>query len=162
MQKEDEYHQGFMCYGIPLGSEEFVRQKLQQKSKEIMDDAVRMVDVLSGDRQALWEILHLSNMAGKLDEHLWTTLEAAMGFTVPRGENGSTVTCRVAQLQGQSYQEWVMRLSIRLHGWGFRSLAETCGPAYLGALGQPSPTWPPGTSSALSGSWSGGVLGGGC
>ena len=27
-----------------------------------------------------------------------------------------------------------MRLPVRLHGWGLRSLAETCGPAYLGAL----------------------------
>ena len=44
---------------------------------------------------------------GTLDKHLWKTLEAAMGFTVPRGENGDTVTCPVAQLQGQSYQEWV-------------------------------------------------------
>ena len=50
------------------------------------------------------------------------------------GENGNTVTCPVAQLQGQSYQEWVVRLPVRLHGWGLRSLAETCCPAYLGAL----------------------------
>ena len=64
-------------------------------------------------------------MAGTLDEHLWKTLEAAVGFNVPRGENGDTVNCPVAQLQGQSYQEWVVRLPVRLLG---------CGPAYLGAL----------------------------
>ena len=57
-----------------------------------------------------------------------------MGFSVPRGGNGDIVTCPVAQLQEQSYQEWVLRLPVRLHGWGFRSLAETCGPAFLGAL----------------------------
>ena len=100
MQQNEEYHRGFMCYGIPLGSDEFVSHKLQQKSKEIMDDAVRMVEVLSGDRQALWAMLRLSTMsrfeyfcqlappslsepvAGTLDEHLWKTLEAAVGFTV--------------------------------------------------------------------------------
>merc|ERR1711867_54509 len=31
-------------------------------------------------------------------------------------------------------QEWLLRLPVRLHGWGFRSLADTCGPAYLGTL----------------------------
>ena len=93
--------------------------------------------MLSGDRQALWAMLRLSTMscfeyfcqlappslsgpvACTLDKHLWKTLEAAVGFTVPRGENRDTVTCPVAQLQGQSYQEWVMRLPIILHGWGF-------------------------------------------
>ena len=35
---------------------------------------------------------------------------------------------------GAGLQEWVMRLLVRLHGWGFRSRAKTCGPAYLGAL----------------------------
>ena len=33
-----------------------------------------------------------------------------------------------------SYQEWVVRLPIKYHGWGFRSLEEICGPAYIGAL----------------------------
>ena len=61
-------------------------------------------------------------------------MQAAVGFTVLREEQGDTVNCPVAQLQGLSYQEWVVRLLVRLHGWGFRSLAETCGPAYLGAL----------------------------
>ena len=28
----------------------------------------------------------------------------------------------------------VIRLPIRLHGWGLRCLRETCSPAYLGAL----------------------------
>ena len=126
--------------------------QLQQKSQEIRDDSVKMVEVLSRDRQMLWSMLCLSTIsrfeyfcqlappsmsqlvAGMLDSHLWTVLEAAIGFTVPRGENGAAVSCPVTQLQGQSYQEWVMRLPIRLHGWGHRSLDETCGPVYLVAL----------------------------
>ena len=133
-------------------SEEFVSYKLQQKRKEIIDNAMRILEVLSVDRQALWAMLRLSTMscfeyfcqlapvslsepvAGTLDEHLWTTLEAAVGFTVPKGENGNNITCPVAQLQGQSYQEWVVRLPVRLHDWGLRSLAETCGPTYMGAM----------------------------
>ena len=67
-----------------------------------MGDSVKMVEVLSGSRQALWSMLRLSTMSrfenfcqltspllsepvsGMLDTHLWTVLEADMGFTVPR------------------------------------------------------------------------------
>ena len=48
MQIDNEFYRGFICYGIPLGSDEFVRHQLQQKSQEIIDDSVRMVEVLSG------------------------------------------------------------------------------------------------------------------
>ena len=44
------------------------------------------------------------------------------------------MACPVVQQQGLSYQEWVVRLPVRLHGCGFKCLAESCGPAYLGAL----------------------------
>ena len=60
--------------------------------------------------------------------------EADVGFEVPRGEAGDSVDCPVGQLDSQSYQEWIVRLPVKLHGWGLRSLRETCGPAYLGAL----------------------------
>ena len=36
---------------------------VQQKDKEIIDDSKHMVEVLSGDRQALWAILRLSNLS---------------------------------------------------------------------------------------------------
>ena len=42
--------------------------------------------------------------------------------------------CPVGNLDGRSYQEWVVRLPIKYHGWGLRSLEEICGPAYIGAL----------------------------
>ena len=51
-----------------------------------------------------------------------------------KGQEGNAVRCPVGQLDGKSYQEWVVRLPIKHQGWGFRSLAEMCGPAYLGAL----------------------------
>ena len=40
----------------------------------------------------------------------------------------------VGDLNGWSYQEWLVRLPIRLHGWGFRSIKETYSPAYVGGL----------------------------
>ena len=48
--------------------------------------------------------------AQSLGSHLWTVLQAAVGFIVPRRENGDTVAFPMEQLQGQTYQEWVVRL----------------------------------------------------
>ena len=39
MQHNDNFYRGFMCYGIPLGIDEFVSHQLEQKSKEIIDDS---------------------------------------------------------------------------------------------------------------------------
>ena len=48
---------GFMCYGIPIGTDNYVRFKLQEKAKEIAADAEKTVRLLSGDKQALWNML---------------------------------------------------------------------------------------------------------
>ena len=62
-------------------------------------------------------------------------LESTTGLKIPRNEKREAVVrCPVANLDGKSYQEWVVRLPIKLYDWGLRSLQETCGPAYLGAL----------------------------
>ena len=151
-ENNGEFMRGFMCYGIPLGTERYISHMLQQKAEEIAEDAIKTVQVLSGDRQALWSVLRLSTLtrfeyfcqlappslcepiACWLDGKLWSMLQAAVGFEVPRGEAGDKVACPVGELDRRSYQEWVVRLPIRLHGWGLRSLKETCGPAYFGAL----------------------------
>ena len=44
------------------------------------------------------------------------------------------VNCPVTDLSSMSYQEWLVRLPVKLYGWGLRSLQDTCGPAYIGAL----------------------------
>ena len=44
------------------------------------------------------------------------------------------VRCPVTGLVNLSYQEWLVRLPVKLYGWGLRSLKDTCGPAYLGAM----------------------------
>ena len=152
MRSMESFICGFMCYGIPLGTETFVTHMLKLKAEEIAADANKTIEVLSGDRQALWSVLRLSTLAkfeyfsqlsppslcepiaSWLDDKLWNMLEAAVGFEVPRGVAGDNVNCPVGDLDRRSYQEWMVRLPIRLHGWGLRSLRETCGPAYLGAL----------------------------
>ena len=42
---------------------------------------------------------------------------------------------------GISYQEWVLRLPVRLGGFGFRSLEDTVGMAFIGALEQAVPAF---------------------
>ena len=72
-------------------------------------------------------------MAEWLDVALGNVLEAATGFAIPRDDN-MKVRCPVVGLDNKTYQEWLVRLPVKLYGWGLRSLKETCGPAYLGAL----------------------------
>ena len=77
-------------------------------------------------------------MAAWLDNELWKELEETVGFDIPqedRGHEGDVViTVPVAGLSGKSFQYWAVRQPIKLHGWGFRSLKDTCIPAYLGTL----------------------------
>ena len=122
-----------------------------------MSDAERTRDVLAQDRQALWTGLRLSisqrfqyllqlvppsltrPVAAELDAKLWQLFEATVGFSVPRtgGQSGLTLHIpEVPALHGHTYQECVVRLPVRLYGWGFRSLEDTCGPAYLGREGR--------------------------
>ena len=115
---------------------------------------MRTTEVLATERQGLWTALRLSvqqqfqyymqlvppsiaePVAAELDEELWRVLEAATGFTIPRGEEEGGLSLRipVAGLDKHSFQEQAVRLPVRLYGWGLRSLEDQCGPAYLGCL----------------------------
>jgi hypothetical protein len=44
------------------------------------------------------------------------------------------VRCPVTGLANLSYHEWLVRLPVKLYVWGQRSLKDTCGPAYMGAM----------------------------
>ena len=41
----------------------------------------------------------------------------------------------------RSFQDWVVRQPVRLGGFGFRSLLDTVGPAFIGALEQALFLW---------------------
>ena len=52
-----------------------------------------------------------------------------------RGQEGDVVVNLPVQgLGGRSFQHWAVRLPVKLHWWGFRSLEEMCTPAFLGTL----------------------------
>ena len=137
--------------------------KLQEVASRIADEARQTVEVLKADKQALWCALRSSinarfgywcqlvrpslcrPVAAWLDEQLWLVFEAAVGFQVPRRGRGldNVTDCMldvpVAGLQGRPFAEWVVRQPIQLHGAGLASHADSCYPAYLGALQQAAP-----------------------
>ena len=153
-QVGDNFLRGLMVYGVPVGTPEYVAFKLNELADQIIQDAERTREVLASNRQALWTALRLSisqrfgyliqlvapslmePVAARLDEALWRVLEAATGFTIPRGEEQGGLALRIPipGLDNRSFQEWAVRLPVRLYGWGFRSLKESCGPAFLGTL----------------------------
>ena len=45
----------------------------------------------------------------------------------------------VQGLEGRPFQEWVVKQPVKHHGIGFRSLEDTCFPAFIGALEQAAP-----------------------
>ena len=153
-QVGEKFLRGFMLYGVPIGSSEYVTHKLKEQVEVIRKDANKTRDVLAADRQSLWTGLRLSisqrlgyliqmtpptlmePVAATMDDILWDILESVVGFPIPRGDEqgGLSLTVPVPGLNGRTFQEWIIRLPAKMYGWGFRSLEETCGPAYLGTL----------------------------
>ena len=95
-----------------------------------------------------------------MDNALWSILEAACGFKIPRGEVEGGLELRIPNipvLDHKSFQEWAVRLPARLHGWGMRSLEDSCGIAYLATLETAIPfmTGSKGICNQLSNLWGG-------
>ena len=151
---------GFLCYGISVGSDTYVRHKLEEKVEEVIGvvEAVKGVLGPQKDIQAMWSILQCS-LAQKLDWQLtlnypsdvaaaatrldtvyWEFLEFAAGIHIPRTNEGLDVECVLAapglppSLEGRSYQCWLGRQPVRLSGLGLRSLLETSPVAFCGGV----------------------------
>ena len=153
-QKQDDFLRGFMCYGVPVGEEQYVKMMLMDKAKEIVEDAAKAVEMLGSHKQSLWSCLRLSichrfdywlqlcrpsdilPAATWLDEQLWLILQHAVGFTIPRVGEGRDwdIVLQVPGREGLTYQEWLVRQPIKCGGMGMRSLVETSRVAFLGAL----------------------------
>ena len=151
----------FLCYGIPVGSPGYVRHHLSVKVQEVGREVKEIVRVLEGEGQSIWTIARAST-AMKLDYHvslcyptdmevaarqmddiLWTMLEKAAGLSIPRVEEGRGLECcpllPVSRLQHRSYQDWMVRMPVRLGGMGLRSVADTSLSAFIGGVEQALP-----------------------
>ena len=147
---------GFDCYGVPMGTDKYVSSELMVIADVIVRDAKKTRELLASNKQALWSTLRLSTaqrfqyhcqhvhptlcepVAEWIDKQLWKELEETVGFDIPQGDRGQegdvAITVPINGLSGMSFQSWAVRQPVKLHGWGFRSLRETCAPAYLGTL----------------------------
>ena len=141
---------------MPIGTDKFVKSELMVAANEIVADAKKTRELLAPNKQALWSTLRLSTaqrfqyhcqhvhpslcepVAEWLDTQLWKDLEETVGFDIPGGDRGQegdvALAVPVNGLGSKSFQNWAVRLPVKLQGWGFRSLKETCIPAYLGTL----------------------------
>ena len=156
IQEGSSFHPGFLCYGIPVGSNTYVRAVLEEKAKEISTTAEEVASILGEDAQALWVVLHrsLSNkldyhltlcypsdirpVAAALDRTLWAVLEQAAGQKIPRWEQGLGYECvlnpPIDSMTQLSFQELFIRTPIRQKGFGLRSMLTTCPAAFIGGV----------------------------
>ena len=153
---DGNFEPGMLCYGVPVGTDTYVRHMLQEKVNEVEKDIQSITVVLQSEHQALWAILR-SCIAHKLD--YWLTLvypsivkeaaekmdclqshvlEKLLGLAIPLKDNGMDYECPlsvpVASLANYSFQRMVIQQPVKFGGSGIRSNAETCLPAFVGGL----------------------------
>ena len=160
-QVDGTFEPGFLMYGVPVGSDAYCKDQLMKIAQGIVSDGQKTAELLSGERQSLWSALRCSisqrfdywmqmsypsvikPVAEWLDDQLWKILECATGLSIPTGATNDTWSCLLAMpVEGRtnrSFQQWVVRLPVRLGGFGLRSLCDTIGPAFIGALEQAVP-----------------------
>ena len=153
---EGGFAPGFLCYGIPIGSTEYVKHMLESKAQEVVREVEEITEILGEDSQALWVVLHRS-LAHKMDYHLslcypsdirptatyldsvlWSMLEKAAGQKIPRSNLGLGFECmldiQVESMRNLSFQELFIRTPIKLRGFGLRSLVQSIPAAFVGGV----------------------------
>ena len=158
VQVGDQWLSGFVCYGIPVGTSEYVKHQLWEKVQDVKSEVDRVKEVLGEeDSQVIWSIIKCS-LAQKLDWHLslcypsdiseaafeldrilWNLLEHATKLHIPKGGEGLGVECvlqvpGIAFLQGRSFQRSLIHQPVKLGGLGLRSLVETSPAAFVGGV----------------------------
>ena len=85
----------------------------------------------------------IAEAAAEMDQLLYTMLESATGLAIPRVDQGRGIECcpqvPVNRQQGRSYQDWVVRLPVRLGGMGMRSMVDVSLAAFIGSVKQALP-----------------------
>lgn len=141
-----------------MGSPGYVRLQLSNKVQEVGREVQEIVNVLEGEGQSIWTIARASTAmkldfhialcypsdmeeaARLMDEILWNMLEKAAGLSIPRVDEGRDLECcpllPVNRLQHRAYQDWMVRMPVRLGGMGLRSVADTSLAAYIGGVEQ--------------------------
>ena len=157
------FEPGFLCYGVPVGTDIYVEHMLHEKLTEIARIAKNTCDILDEERQALWTVLRLSlsqqldywlqlcypsnikSAAERMDDILWKVLETAAFSDIPRKDiqiyRDLATKISIPGLCETSYQEWVIRQPIKLGGFGLRSQTDLSPAAFIGAVEQVLPSF---------------------
>ena len=155
------FEPGFICYGVPIGTDKYVHHMMNKKVDEVAQGAKKCWEVLGEEKQSLWTVLrlslsqqldywlqlsyptHIKAAAEKMDQILWGVLEVAASSSIPRAEEGKSWECVVAVpgLHRRTFQDWVVRQPIKLGGLGLRSQADLSPAAFVGALEQTLPSF---------------------
>ena len=54
VERDGVWESGFICYGVPVGTDKYVEAMMQLKVEEIEVAAEKAIEVLDGEKQALW------------------------------------------------------------------------------------------------------------
>ena len=110
---EGRWEPGWLVYGVPCGSDQYVAAMLDIKVDEVARGAARACEVLQGESQALWSVLRLSlqqqfgywislvhptqveEAATRVDNIMLRVLQQVGGFEIPQGGEGLPYTCPV-------------------------------------------------------------------
>ena len=163
VQVGNQWLAGFQCYGVAIGSPEYVEYTLGEKVEELCQDVDKVMDLLKDDLHAAWVLLstslsqqldylltlqYPSDMMGParaMEAKLWEMLEHVAGQPrIPQGEEDMGVECvlelaGVPSLQRRSYQRLIAAQPVKLGGLGRRELTETIPAAFLGGVEQALP-----------------------
>ena len=151
---DDKFEPGFMCYGVPVGTDKYVRHMLGVKVEQVAEDAEKVVSVLKDEKQALWAILRSSlsqqldywlqlcypsdveYAARRMDSILWKVLQVSAGSSIARGRGHNTdleciLDVPVDGLRGKTFQEWAVSQPVRMGGIGIGSQLESSPIAFI-------------------------------
>ena len=82
-----DWHPGYLCYGIPVGTRGYCQYMLMDKVQEVRAEVDRVKQVLGEeDSQAIWCILKCS-LAQKLDWHLSLSYPSDIHFAAREMDN---------------------------------------------------------------------------
>ena len=159
---DGSWEPGFLCYGVPIGSDKYVTHMLGAKMDEIEEQAEQVLNVLIEEKQALWSVLrsslshkldywltlcypsHVKEAAERMDRLQNKILESLVGQQIPMSgcmdsEWAILLPVPVEILQNRSFQHWAIRQPVKMGGLGIRSNVETSLPAFVGGLEQALP-----------------------
>jgi hypothetical protein len=157
----EEFQPGFICYGIPVGSREYVRHHLHLKVLDVAREVGEVLEALEGEGQAIWTVARSSTLmkldyhislcypsdmveaAKEMDHLLWGMVERATNISIPKMEEGRGVECclqlPITRHRDRTYQDWMLRTPVRMGGFGLRSMEDVSLPAFMGAVEQSLP-----------------------